>query len=929
MAYDYDALLTSTTRDRGVMEEIAVRLRGRAGLRVLVDTLVDPFSETPRADALQRSATCVLGLGASDDPFWDNRSLLATLAQSVRAGAIRVVVLALPGSAPNALDSWRAISRRVDLRGGVEDAEGLERLCMEIEGRSPDEEPDESPSLDDTRALGTRLTGALPRAGEFHDRPELEQLRAFWRSMTPARVAAVVGMGGAGKTALVRRLLEEIPGAGLEAPDVTPRDDLPRPQGVFAWSFYHQPDIEVFFAALCEYLTGAPFRGERARVTSLRLLRRMERGGFRRVLLVLDGVEVLQEGQGSEGGFGLLRDTSMRHFVRRLARGVAGFHAVLTSRFPFPELAPLEAHGVMTVDADALGLPVARALLRSRGVWGDDTALDAIIQDFGRHALTLDHLGTLLANLVAGDVSRASSLLPHEPHDRSSATQAQESRLGHVMARYRASLSAPELAVIDTLCVAGAAVPVDVLLAMDARAHQTIERLRDRRLVFLSEDQGDTTASVHPAIRDCFREAHGDGVRALRAHVQQRLAPLLSAPRRSLAPVGARDLALLEDLVRYMVDGGEVAAALDVYIRRLRGYRHLGWRLGEYRRGARLTRYLVDALHDQLVFSEGCCPQYEHALFQLALGETRDVEARLAHLESRLLDPRTWPHSAMAKIYHPSQSRRYELEVLGSVRQARIDALVLLGRLPEASQLAQDLVGDVSEWRAINHLGLASGSNAPGRRGVIRALCGQTVEALDDLEVAEDLHRDSDPGTFVLPSRHTLLGMHRVWRARLLVRLGELDAARELLAGASELDRWTTAPLVAAQCALVLAEAELASGSAGRLPEGVEKALSWAMSTEHQETCVRARLVMARWHLASGDVERAEAEIVEARGVALACSFALLHVDALVMGASAARARGRLTEARAAAHAALDHCARLGGAYAWGIADARLVLGLE
>jgi len=271
MAYDYDALLTSTAQDRGVMEEIAARLRARAGLRVLVDTLVNPTSRGPRADALQRSATCVLGLGASEKPTWDNMALQAALAQSVRAGAIRVVVLALPGSAPNALASWQAISRRVDLRGGVEDAEGLERLCMEIEGRSPSDEPDEGPWPDDTRPLGTRVTGALPRAGRFHDRPQLEQLRAFWQSKTPARVAAVVGMGGAGKTALVRRFLEELPGAGFEAPDVTPRDDLPCPQGVFAWSFYDQPDIEVFFAALCEYLTGAPFRGERARVTSLRL----------------------------------------------------------------------------------------------------------------------------------------------------------------------------------------------------------------------------------------------------------------------------------------------------------------------------------------------------------------------------------------------------------------------------------------------------------------------------------------------------------------------------------------------------------------------------------------------------------------------------------------------------------------------------------
>lgn len=113
------------------------------------------------------------------------------------------------------------------------------------------------------------------------------------------------------------------------------------------------------------------------------------------------------------------------------------------------------------------------------------------------------------------------------------------------------------------------------------------------------------------------------------------------------------------------------------------------------------------------MFSEGCCPHYEHALFQLALGETRDAEARLAHHESRLLDPMTWPHSAMAMMYNYSQSRRYELEVLGSVRQARIDALVLLGRLPEASQLAEDLFSLIE--RCVER-GIAFGARSNGTR---------------------------------------------------------------------------------------------------------------------------------------------------------------------------------------------------------------------
>src|SRR5262249_39469682 len=133
------------------------------------------------------------------------------------------------------------------------------------------------------------LVHPLPQVPHFVGRePELHELRGLWQRGFRG-VLALVGLGGAGKTAAAARFLEELAIAAV------------RPGRLLVWSFYQEPDAALFRDRALRYCAGnataPPARG----AGLLHLLREaLTTGGPH--WLVLDGLERVQrqDGVGSD-----------------------------------------------------------------------------------------------------------------------------------------------------------------------------------------------------------------------------------------------------------------------------------------------------------------------------------------------------------------------------------------------------------------------------------------------------------------------------------------------------------------------------------------------------------------------------------------------------------------------------------------------------
>src|SRR5688500_16373142 len=130
------------------------------------------------------------------------------------------------------------------------------------------------------------IVHSLPVAANFVGRrAELDELgRRLLEPESPVRTVSLVGIGGAGKTALAAEFLRSLP------------DNPQRPDLLFVWSFYVDQDPNSFLAAAHSFVTEgvAPARAARAGAGALHSLTDALGGLDRRVVLVLDGLERVQ-----------------------------------------------------------------------------------------------------------------------------------------------------------------------------------------------------------------------------------------------------------------------------------------------------------------------------------------------------------------------------------------------------------------------------------------------------------------------------------------------------------------------------------------------------------------------------------------------------------------------------------------------------------
>jgi hypothetical protein len=335
----------------------------------------------------------------------------------------------------------------------------------------------------------------LPAAPRFVGRAaELEALRTCHRDEFRG-VLALVGLGGAGKTAVAARFLDELLAAD------------PTPNGLFVWSFYQQPDAGLFLREANRYFAHGAAAASGARGSGLLHLLHDSLAAAGRCWLVLDGLERVQQ-QESTGAYGRLEDPLLKGLLLRLAEGVGRAAVLVTSRFPLTDLAALEGHGYRPVEVGGIDADSARNLLRSRGVQGDDAALGKLVDAYGAHALTLDHLGGVIGQFNGGDPARA----PEAPGLAAPGGDRQALRLARLLRAYEEHLPPTELALLCRLCLLRRSATQEqiaqlFLCAPAVRAH-TIRTLREQiaHLPFPGREPRPDLTDYAAAIGSCLEE---------------------------------------------------------------------------------------------------------------------------------------------------------------------------------------------------------------------------------------------------------------------------------------------------------------------------------------------------------------------------------------------------------------------------------------
>jgi hypothetical protein len=164
----------------------------------------------------------------------------------------------------------------------------------------------------------------------------------------------------------------------------------------------------------------------------------------RRTLLVLDGLEPLQNPPGPQEG--RLREPSLQALLRDLAAFNKGL-CVITTRTPIADIADYERSSAPRRSLEHLSSEAGADLLRALGVKGDEAELRSASNEFSGHSLALTLLGSYLTDAYNGDILCRREVSGHLGHDVRQGAHARK-----VMESYQTWFGeGPELSVLRML----------------------------------------------------------------------------------------------------------------------------------------------------------------------------------------------------------------------------------------------------------------------------------------------------------------------------------------------------------------------------------------------------------------------------------------------------------------------------------------------
>ena len=668
-----------------------------------------------------------------------------------------------------------------------------------------------------------------------------------WAADPQVSLIGVSAWGGAGKTALVTNWVTDRDGAARR----------PGIRGVFGWSFYADPSAEHWAQVLvtwAEQQFGMPVRGTGRPAAVLALLQAEP------LLLVLDGLEVVQEGPAGDG-FGRLLDGTLREVLAGACQWAHGGLVVLTSRFPFADLERFDGGRARMLEVPPFTPAEGSELLAAAdGGWLPDTERRALVRAVDGHALATGVLAGLLdARPPAGDLTALRAEL-----DAAARTDA---RVGRVLTFYADRLAESDRYLLAAVSLFARPVPAGAVLAV-ARHEMFGDRLagwtpamvqaaiRDR-LSGLASWHPDGTISAHPLVRDTFRPLAMD---AAEIAAETSLAGLPTEMLTSRAD-GLR----VVEAIELLLDANQWAAADDIY--RSRSDNGAVWRdlpaarLGQCAAGAFVaTPILRDACATHLGSQRQGFYANEGAVFALMAGD--------------LTSAQEYYSIAVKLVRDAEDARNLAVGLLGLA-----DCLIELGHPGPARDVAIEALA----YKETTHYREAF---AHARLAWVADLAGDTAEAEQHFNIADKIYYGCDG-----EGNHLSSGYGTRW-AEWLLRTGRPERARKLTLCNVEICQEHDSNSMVALCDRLLGRLALAAGDTQTAGEHLTAAATCLRDGDYLTELAVTLIVLADCARAQGDRAAAERHVDEAIAIATPRGMVPAHSSAL-----AARARIRTGQA--------------------------------
>ena len=288
---------------------------------------------------------------------------------------------------------------------------------------------------------------------------------------------------------------------------------------VFGWSLYRQgssgdtSSADEFLDAALNWFGDPDPRLGTAWEKGERLAKLV---AHRRTLLVLDGLEPLQNPPGPQEG--RVREPSLQALLRELAAFNTGL-CVITTRTPVADIADHEGTSALRRDLEHLSSDAGAKLLRALGVKGHEAELRNASDEFSGHCFALTLLGSYLTDAYNGDIRCRSEVSGHLAHDVRQGVHARK-----VMESYQTWLGeGPELAVLRMLglfdrpadekalgaLLKSPAIPGLTESLTDLRPTEwrtILAKLRRARLLAGEDPHNPGHLDTHPLVREYFGE---------------------------------------------------------------------------------------------------------------------------------------------------------------------------------------------------------------------------------------------------------------------------------------------------------------------------------------------------------------------------------------------------------------------------------------